>query len=303
MMTRHIVTAPQPLQSRTNRDLAADNIMNGTLNLPATSQARPHLLAAFGAILVSFSLLCVPSPASPGAVQDLTIAQVLARVYTARGGLVRLRALQGQRVTGTISFGNDASGPFFVEFRRPMKMHMELTVQNQTVVRIFDGKEGWANHPFAGKPNPEPMSEEDLKNINEEADFEGPLVDYRKKGNKLELVGKDKLEDKDIWRVKLTTKTGDVRYYLFDATTFLLLKWEGKRQVQGKDMPMQSYYREYREVGGLKFAFAIDSGNSATDLTQKIIIEKIELNPQLPESDFAKPAAPGELPVQTSPSR
>jgi len=278
--------------------------MNGTLNLLATSQARQYRLAALAAVLVPFSFLSLQTaPASAGAEQNLTIAQVLTKVYTARGGLVKLRALQSQRVTGTISFGNDASGPFFVEFRRPMKMHMELTVQNQTVVRIFDGREGWANNPFAGKPNAEPMTEEDLKNINEEADFEGPLVDYRKKGNKLELVGKDKVGDKDVWRVKLTTKTGDVRYYLFDATTFLLLKWEGKRQVQGKEMPIQSYYREYREVGGLKFAFAIDSGNSPTDLTQKIIIEKIELNPQVPESDFAKPAAPGETTTPAAPTR
>ena len=98
------------------------------------------------------------------------------------------------------------------------------------------------------------MTEEDLKNINEEADFEGPLVDYRKKGNNVELVGKDKVEDKDVWRVKMTTKNGDVRYYLFDATTFLLLKWEGKRQAQSKEIPMQSYYRDYREVGGMNFA-------------------------------------------------
>jgi outer membrane lipoprotein-sorting protein len=283
--------------------------MNGNSNLPrgsqpVVSQTHRRRLAALTVALACLSFLSPPSaPASSEPVQSLTVAQVLARVYTARGGLVRLRALQSQRVSGTISFGNDASGPFFVEFRRPLKMHMELTIQNQTVIRIFDGTEGWANNPFTGKVNPEPMSEEDLKNINEEADFEGPLVDYRKKGNKLELVGKDKVEDKDVWRVQLTTKSGDVRYYLFDAGTFLLLKWEGKRQVQGKATPIQSYYRDYREVGGMKFAFAIDSGSSPTDLTQKIIIEKIELNPQVPESQFAKPAAPGETPTPAPPSR
>jgi hypothetical protein len=99
----------------------------------------------------------------------------------------------------------------------------------------------------------------------------------------------------------MTTKNGDIRYYLLDATTFLLLKWEGKRQAQGKEIPMQSYFRDYREVGGMKFAFAIDSGSSATDLTQKIIIERIELNPQVPESEFAKPAVPGETAAPASP--
>jgi hypothetical protein len=237
----------------------------------------------------SRSHLLLPAPAA-----DPTLAQVLVKAYAARGGLVKIRAMQGQRVTGTISFGNDASGPFFVEMKRPLKMHMELKVQNQTLIRVFDGKEGWANSPFAGKTNPDPMSEEDLKNITEEADFDGPLVDYRKKGNTVELAGKDRVEDRDVWRVKLTTKNGDVRFYLYDATTFLLLKWEGKRRADGKEFPIESYFSDYRDVGGVKFAFRIDSGSSPTDLTQKIIIDKIELNPQVPEADFAKPAGPAE---------
>jgi hypothetical protein len=239
---------------------------------------------------LSFRLIASPAPATA----PPTIAQVLTKAYTARGGLLKIHAMQGQRVIGTISFGNDASGPFFVVMRRPLKMHMELTVQSQTMIRVFDGKDGWANNPFGGKAAPDAMSDEDLKNIAEEADFDGPLVDYRKKGNTVELAGKDKVEDKDVWRVKLTTKSGEVRYYLFDATTFLVLKWEGKRRADGKEFPIESYFSDYRDVSGLKFAFRIDSGSSPTDLTQKIIIDKIEVNPQLLDTEFAKPGAPGE---------
>jgi len=264
------------------QDLAAGNLRMRSTNT---------VFSVLSALLLLASLATAPTFAAAAAP---TLAQILARAYTARGGLVRLRTLQGQRITGTISFGNDASGPFFVEFRRPLKMHMEMTVQNQTMIRVYNGTEGWANNPFAGKTNPDAMTEDDLKNISEEADFDGPLVDYSKKGNKVELVGKDKVEDKDVWRVRMTTKTGDVRYYSFDATTFLLLKWEGQRQARGKVIPVQSYFRDYRDVNGMKFAFAIDSGSSPTDLTQKIIIEKIELNPQVPDSEFAKPLAPGE---------
>jgi outer membrane lipoprotein-sorting protein len=235
-------------------------------------------------------LLCV----LPLAAAAQTADQIVAKVYTARGGLVRIHALKAQRVSGEISFGSDAAGPFFVELKRPLKMHMELTVQNQTMVRVFDGKSGWANNPFGGKMNPEPMTDEDLRNISEEADFDGPMIDYRKKGNQIELVGKDKVEDKDVWRVKLTTKNGDVRYYLYDAGSFLLLKWEGKRRAEGKEFPVESYFRDYREVEGLKFAFEIDSGSAATDLTQKIVIDKIELNPQIADSEFAKPTTPGQ---------
>jgi len=239
--------------------------------------------AAFALLLVHFA---------PSSVSAQTITQILSKVYVARGGLTRIRALKSQRISGTISFGSEASGPFIVELKRPMKMHMTLAVQNQTMIRVYDGTQGWANNPFAGKVTPEVMPEDDLKNISEEADFDGPLVDYAKKGNKVEFVGKDKVEDKDALRVRLTNKNGDVRYYLFDATSYLLLKWEGKRRAEEKEYPIESYFRDYRDVEGLKFSFEIDSGSSATDLTQKLVIDKIELNVNFPDSEFAKPAAP-----------
>jgi outer membrane lipoprotein-sorting protein len=254
------------------------NVSNGSRTLRRFSHSASALLGAL--------VLC----ATPASAQ--TTSQILSKVYVARGGLTRIRALRSERVSGTISFGSEASGPFAVELKRPMKMHMTLNVQNQTMIRVFDGAQGWANNPFAGKLNPDPMAEEDLKNISEEADFDGPLVDYAKKSNKVELVGKDKVEDKDVWRVRLTTKNGDVRFYLFDTQTFLLLKWEGKRRADGKEYPIESYFHDYRDVEGLKFACEIDSGSSATDLTQKLVIDKIELNVNFPDSDFVKPTAP-----------
>ena len=218
--------------------------------------------------------------------------EIIAKVLAARGDLDKLRAIHSERVSGKISFG-DVDGPFVVELKRPLKMHMQLTIQNQTMVRVYDGQsQGWANNPFAGKLNPEAMTGDELKNITEESDFDGPLMDYKSKGNQVELVGKDKVNDKDVWRVKLTTKNGDVRYYLFDAGSFQLLKWEGQRKYEGKELPVESYFSDYREVAGLKFAFAIDSGSSATDISQKIRIEKIELNPELNDAEFAKPPTP-----------
>src|SRR5262249_8121488 len=178
------------------------------MNLMKTAAATCKL--SIGAALLLWVFPC------QGSAQ--TAAEIVAKVLAARGGLIKIRAVQSQRVSGTISFGSEASGPFVVALKRPLKLHMQLTVQNLTMVRVSDGKSmGWANNPFAGKMNPEPMTDEDLKNISEESDFDGPLVDYRRKGNQIALMGKDKIEDKDVWRLKLTTKNGDVRYYLVDS--------------------------------------------------------------------------------------
>jgi outer membrane lipoprotein-sorting protein len=234
------------------------------------------------------TLCCLLPLAAAAQTPDYIVDKVLA----ARGTLDKIHAVQAERVSGHISFGPDAEGPFVVELKRPRKMHMEFTIQGSTLVRVYDGKSaGWANNPFAGKNNPEPMTEEDLKNISEESDFDGPLVDYKAKGNQIELVGKDKVEGKEVYRLKLTTKNGDVRFYLFDSETFLLLKWEGKRKYKDEELPVQSFFRDYRDVGGLQFAFEIDSGASAEEINQKILIDKIEIDPEISDSRFAKPLA------------
>jgi hypothetical protein len=244
--------------------------------------------------LGTLGFLCAALPAIAAA---QTADELLAKVFAARGGLDKIRAINSQRISGHIAFG-EISGPFLVELKRPLKMHMQLTVQSMTMVRVFDGKSaGWSNNPFAGKMNPGPMSADELKNITEESDFDGPLVDYKDKGNQIQLIGKDKIKDQEAWRLKLTTKTGDVRYYLFDTDSYLLVKWEGRREYEGRDFPVESYFTDYRDVGGLKFAFEIDSGPSATDITQKISIEKIDLNPQINDAEFAEPASPtGQAP-------
>lgn len=247
---------------------------------------------------VFLSLLCL----LPHTVTAQTVDDVLAKVLAARGGLDKVRAINAQRISGHIAFG-EVSGPFVVEFKRPLKMHMQFTAQNMTMIRVFDGKSaGWANNPFAGKMNPGPMSADELKNITEESDFDGPLVDYKSKGNQLELMGKDRVKDQEVWRIKLTTKSADVRYYLFDTDSYLLVKWEGRREYEGRDFPVESYFTDYRDVDGLKFAFEIDSGASATDINQKISIEKIELNPQINDAEFAEPPGAASQPAAIAPA-
>lgn len=256
--------------------------------------------------ILSFALPLAATAQTPAAqsVPEQNADEILAKVFAARGGLDKIRAIKSQRVSGRISFGGEAEGPFVVELKRPLKMHMELTVQDKTLVRVYDGKShGWANNPFAGKMNPEAMNDDELRNISEESDFDGPLVNYKSKGNQVELVGKDKMDGKDVWRLKLTTKDGEVRYYVFDAQSFTLLKWEGKRNFNGQEFPVESFFLDYRDVEGVKFAFEIDSGTSASDINQKIMIDKIELNPNCEDSRFARPPAPEPPPAPvTSPA-
>lgn len=222
-----------------------------------------------------------------------TVDQIISNYVAARGGLDKIKSVKSERVTGTISFGPGADGPFLVERMRPLKLHMEITLNGQTLIRTYDGKSaGWIYNPFTPSPSVQPMSETDLRNIFDEADFDGPFVDYKEKGNQIEFVDKADVLGKPAFRLKLTNKLGDVSFFYFDASTFLLLKWEGNRKVAGKDVPWESFFHEFHEINGLKYPSLIESDSPGTDQTQRITADKIEVNIPLDASRFDKPNPP-----------
>jgi len=125
-------------------------------------------------------------------------------------------------------------------------------------------------------------------------------VDYKSKGNQIELVGKESLDDKPVYRLKLTNKNGEVRFYFLDAASFLLVKWEGVRRTGDQDVPWESYFSDFQEVHGLRFPSRIDQGSPGTEVKQTLTAEKIEIDPQIDDSRFAKPV-PADPPAAPAP--
>jgi outer membrane lipoprotein-sorting protein len=220
-----------------------------------------------------------------------TADDIVRKALDARGGIEKIKAVRSERISGRVSFSQGVEGTFVVELKRPLKMHVEISIEGQNIIRVYDGKSsGWMINPFAENKEAQPLSAEDLRSISDEADFDGPLVDYKAKGNQVELVDKEKLDDKPVYRLKLTNKNGEVRFYFIDAATFLLMKWEGIRKTEDQELPWESFSSDFREVQGLKYAFRIDQG-SPGEFKQTLTTEKIEIDPPIDDSRFAKPVA------------
>src|SRR5260370_32542520 len=72
-----------------------------------------------------------------------------------------------------------------------------------------------------------------------------------------------------------------MRFYFFDALSFLGLKWERIRKTGEEELPSESFFSDFREVQGLKYAFRIDQSSPGTEFKQTLTAEKIEINPPL----------------------
>jgi hypothetical protein len=255
---------------------------------------KPYGIAQRALVLTIFQLgfLAGVQLAYPAKATGQTTDEIVAKVFAARGGLEKVKAVQTERIIGTLYFNPELYGPFLAEFKRPGKMHNEVTIQDKTVSRSFDGKgTGWVINPFTGTGAPEPMSAEDLKDALNQADFDGPLVDAKAKGNTIELTGTEKVDGRDAYVLKVTHKDGQVSSYFFDTKTYLLAKWSGEDAVNGETVTRETYFHDYRDVRGLKFAFELVSNTPGADVTQRIVVEKIEVDPQVDEAHFARPQA------------
>jgi hypothetical protein len=242
-------------------------------------------------------LFCSLLLAFPAAAQSAD--DILAKYLLARGGVDKIKSVQSERVTGTISFGPGEEGPFVVERARPLKMHMEFNLNGQLLIRTYDGKsDGWIYNAFMPNPAVQPMTEADLRNIADEADFDGPFVDYKSKGNQIEFAGKEDVEGKPAYKLKLTNHSGEVNYFFFDASTYILLKCQGNRPTDGKDIPWVTFFRDYRVVDGLKYPFLIVYEETGTENGHKITSDKIEVNVPIEGARFSKPNPPPAPPTQ-----
>lgn len=226
-----------------------------------------------------------------GAAPAQTLDEILAKNYQARGGLERITSVSSARITGTMSMGGGMEAPFVWQWKRPNKLRLEFTFQGMTGVQAYDGQTGWMIMPFMGSSDPERMPEDQLADIREQADFDGELVNWKEKGHQVELVGKEKIEGTDAYKLKVTKKNGDVSYVFLDAEYFLEIRGEGKRTLRGQEVEFESSVGDYKEVGGLLIPHAMSSRAKGMPGGQTLTFSKVELNVPLEDSLFAMPAA------------
>ncbi|MBV9572553.1 MAG: hypothetical protein JOY93_00755, partial [Acidobacteriales bacterium] len=130
------------------------------------------------------------------------VDDIIAKNVQARGGADKLKSVQSVKTTATMALGGGMEAPGTLIQKRPAFARLEFTVQGLTAVQAYDGSTAWQVMPFMGKKDPEKMSADEAKEMEETADIDGPFVDYKSKGNKVELLGKVKMEGSDVYKLK-----------------------------------------------------------------------------------------------------
>lgn len=276
-------------------------------------------------VSVLFSLCFSQAMAADGktAHADLSAAQIVEKNIAARGGLQAWRSVQAMSWAGKMDAGGGsinrsrrmAQGkrgrdakmeladnkteaskqvqlPFVLDIKRPGKSRVEIEFAGKTAVQVYDGANGWKVRPYLNRNDAEPFTAEEMKAESGRGELDGPLVDYAAKGTKVEFETIEPVEGRDAYKLKLTTKKGDIQHVWIDKESFLDVKVSGApRRMDGHVRNVWIYQRDFRPVQGVMVPFVLETAVDGYQETHKMVIEKVEVNPKLEDALFAKPKA------------
>lgn len=218
---------------------------------------------------------------SPGAILDKYLA--------ATGGAEAHKKLRGLAVSGNFGFSlYHPLGTFSFYYRKPSSdmLHVQGISHGDVWIGHHDGEVS-RRHSVEG---PSMINGAGMEII--EKDWLSLLeTDFRERYSRIELVGLTKVAKRMAYAVRFTPKSGDpeVRYY--DAETFYMVRldqvqrFKANKEARELAYTIESYFPEYRDVGGIHLPQAImisrDIGNLIFDNSS------MKLEDDIPESVFS----------------
>ena len=225
-----------------------------------------------------------------------TVDEVIAKNVEARGGLARLEAVQSVRMSGKMTMGPGMEFPMTVELKRPGRIRVEFTVQGiaggaglrreDRVGHLAHGQQAARAHARRGGQG------------------DGGAGRLRRPARGLQGEGaarssswaRRRSKGRDAYKLKVTLKSGDVRYLYLDGDAYLLVKAESRRTIRGTEVVAEVTFGDYKEVGGVLWPHSIQIGAKDRPEKQSMTFDKIEVNLPIDDARFkmpeAKPAEP-----------
>jgi zinc protease len=171
----------------------------------------------------------------------------------------------------------------------PDRSHGQVDFQGQTIMQVCDGKSAWLQFPDKIVDATRFLSEFE-RGI---AMFGGGWGAYQRVlDGKLagQFIGEEEIDGKKTEAVQLEAPFNSVKLY-FDPTTHLLAAAHYQSEGQHGLVDNDQRWGDYRTVDGKQFAYTTTIYRDGAKFLESRI-EKVDLNPKIDESLFAKPEAP-----------
>jgi outer membrane lipoprotein-sorting protein len=233
--------------------------------------------------LVASGVTLAGQATPPKSQPSVDVDEIVAKHLDAMGGLDKLQDIQTMKKVAKVTMqGREATTTMY--FKRPNMSRQEVQVDGQTVINAFDGTTPWIINPLAGFTRPVTVSGAQAASIREDAWFDGPLVEYKRRGTIVDYVAREPLGEGEAYHLRVTSAGRQVRHLYLDATTYL----EVKLAADVERTKLEQLSSDYRDVDGVKVAHHLKTlVNGAVQAEMQL--ESVEFNLPLETALFRMP--------------
>jgi outer membrane lipoprotein-sorting protein len=237
-------------------------------------------------------LACAVSLLWAVAAQAQTVDEIVAKNLQAKGGAQKWQAVSSVKMSGKMMVQGQEM-PLTVYAKRPNLNRQEVALPDGAVVQAFDGTTAWMINPRSGSTQPQPVPGAPADMMKNAADFDGALINYKTKGHKIELVGKETLGGQPVYHLKVTMKGGQVQDYFLDAESGIELKTSaqvdfGMGAAGGKMQTLDTEMSNYKAIDGIMIPHTIKQFMNGNQMVQ-MSISSVEFNTPIDDAMFSMP--------------
>ncbi|MCT4622396.1 MAG: outer membrane lipoprotein-sorting protein [Schleiferiaceae bacterium] len=238
-------------------------------------------------LTLSFSVLSIKA---------ITVDEILKNYFENTGGVALWQKMQTVKMEGNVP-SPQGDFPFIFYQKTPNKLKVEVDIQGKKMIpQCYDGKIGWTLNPFAGGSTASKMTEEEIKELEEEAVFEPEYINYKEKGHEITLEGEEVIDGVNCYKLKVhknknNDKDDSVEYHYFDTENFVpIMTSTTVKTGPSKGTVTETYYSDYQETEfGVIMPYYMETKMSGQTVST-IVIENVIVNGEMEDSLFEMPA-------------
>jgi len=216
-------------------------------------------------------------------VKAQTADEVIAKYEKAIGGKDKMKEVKSLSMVGKMNLqGGSMKADFSSRTINGKAYRMDINVMGMSISQAVKDTSGWFFNPQTRMV--EKMPAEVFNMSKARVNTQSPLFSYKADGAKVEYVGIDDVNEEEAYKLKYTDKENNISYYYIGKDKNFLLKESHTVKFNGTEQPSETTFTDYRKLNnGMYMPFSI------TTQFGTVLIDKIEINPEIDEKIFDMP--------------
>ncbi|RAJ10626.1 hypothetical protein LX64_00231 [Chitinophaga skermanii] len=175
-----------------------------------------------------------------------TADEVVSKHIEAMGGLDKLNGIKSLYAEGSLEV-QGMEIPFKQWILHDKGMRMDMEVMGTANSQVVTTTGGWMYMPVQGMSEPKELTAEEAKAGQGQLDLKGELVDYKTRGIKVDLKGKETIDGVELYNLLVTKPNGETSNIYIDTKTNLINRKAEKKNIQGQDVDIVIVFGDYKK--------------------------------------------------------